>query len=83
MPLPQPVQEKLDELNQIVEQYPIKIPVEIAAKFLGWDKSCLRRSVDQGKAPFAVGCDNGKYGNRSACIPTATFYFWYTNSIVV
>ena len=75
--LPKPVQDKLDELQQIVNEHPARIPVIKAAKLLGMDQSLLRRAVDQCKVPFAIGCDNGKYGNRQTYIPTAPFYFWY------
>lgn len=77
MKIPQPIQIKINDLEHLVQEYPNKIPVEAAAKFLGMDAQCLRRSIDQGKAPFAIGCNNGIHGNRYAHIPTATFYFWY------
>ena len=82
MKLPEPIKNKLTELNQLVEQYPLKIPVNAAAKFLDMDAQCLRRAIDQCKVPFALGCNNGKYGNRSAHIPTAAFFFWYTAPLI-
>lgn len=80
--MPIPVKEKIAELENLVAEYPFKIPVNAAAKFLNMDADCLRRSIDQAKCPFAIGCDNGKYGNRYAHIPTAAFYFWYMAPLV-
>lgn len=80
--MPDRVAEKLDELDELCEKYPDKIPVNAAAKFLCMDANVLRRSIDQCKCPFAIGCDNGPLGNRYSHIPTATFYFWYTAPLV-
>lgn len=80
--IPNPVLTKLEELQTLVDKYPLKIPVNEAAKFLGMDADCLRRAADQGKLPFAIGCNNGKYGNRYTHIPTPTLYFWYVAPLV-
>lgn len=75
--LPLPILVKLDELERLVEQYPLKIPTKEAANFLEMDYQCLIRAIDQGKVPFGIGWDNGQYSNRHTHIPTAPFYFWY------
>ena len=80
--IPQPIADKLKELEQLVEAHPLKIPTQKVAKFLGMDYPCLMRAIDQCKVPFAIGCDNGKYGNRYTYIPTATFYFWYAAPLI-
>lgn len=82
MEIPSIVQAKLNELKNLVDKYPDKIPVNAAAKFLNMDADCLRRSIDQNKCAFGIGCNNGKYGNRYAHIPTAVFYFWYMSPIL-
>lgn len=80
--IPEPIEAKLDELGELVKKYPQKIPSGELAKFLGMDKECLRRAIEQNKVPFAIGCDTGKYGNRYFHIPTATFYFWYVSPLM-
>lgn len=74
--MPPIIQEKMDQLNKLIEQYPNKIPTIKAAKFLGMDIECLRRAIEQGKVPFALGCDNDIYGNRYTYISTLKFYLW-------
>lgn len=70
---------KIDELNKMVEQYPEKIPVEKAAKFLGIDKDVLRRILSSGKCPFGFGIEApGAYRRGVSCIPTTVFYLWIT-----
>lgn len=79
MSTPNIIINKIDELNQIVEQYPEKIPVEKAAKFLGIDKDVLRRILSSGKCPFGFGIEApGAYRRGASCIPTMAFYLWIT-----
>ena len=81
--LPKNIQERIAELDEIIEMYPKKIPVTTAAKFLGMDVECMRRGIEQGKFPFALGCDNDIYGNRYAYISSVTFYLWFLSPIII
>lgn len=74
--MPHEIQNRIKELNKLIENYPQKIPVVKVAKYLGMDVECLRRAIEQGKVPFALGCDNELYGNRYAYISSLTFYLW-------
>ena len=73
--LPSVITERIKELNHLVDEYPYKIPTDKVAKFLKMDIECLKRSIEQNKAPFALGCDN-QYGNRYSYISSLTFYLW-------
>ncbi len=74
--LPFTIQERIHQLNKLIEEYPSKIPTVKVAKFLGMDIDCLRRGIEQGKIPFALGCDNDTYGNRYTYVSSLTFYLW-------
>ena len=77
--LPTPIQTKLDELYALVDRYPIKMPMTVVAEFLDMNESGLMTALTRGSAPFGFGYQKTDGGNRVAVIPTATFYFWYTN----
>ena len=79
--IPTPIKEKLSELNKLVEQYPLTIPVIVAANFLGMDKDSLRACLFTGNCPFGVGWVQHLKSNRAFCIPTVPFYLWYTQGI--
>lgn len=76
MEKPQAIIDRENELIDICNQYPRSIPPEVAAKFCGMDKDCLRESIDQGKCRFGIGGKNGLQGNRFCKIPTLAFYNW-------
>ena len=80
--LPEEMRNEICELDKLIKKYPKKIPTDEAAKYLGMDKSCLRRVIEQGKAPFALGCDNGEYGNRYSYVSTLTFYLWCLSPVL-
>lgn len=80
--LPNEIRCKIDELNEIISQHPKKIPTTKVAKFLGIDIECLRRGIEQGSIPFALGCDNDKFGNRYTYVSAITFYLWYLAPII-
>ena len=81
--IPKILQERIGELNNLVEKHPNKIPTTTAAKFLGMDVECLKRAIEQGKVPFAIGCTNNEvYGNRYTYISTLTFYLWCMSPII-
>ena len=80
--LPPVIQNKIDELETLIQKYPNKIPTTVVAKFLGMDIECLRRGIEQGSIPFALGCNNDKYGNRYTYVSTTTFYLWYIAPLI-
>ena len=80
--MPKTIQDKINELEQLVYEYPNKIPTVKAAKFLGMDIECLRRGIEQGVIPFALGCNNDKFGNRYTYISSPTFYLWYLSPLI-
>lgn len=75
--LPEVIQSRIETLEKLVEQHPYKLPTTKVAKFLGMDIECLRRGIEQGTIPFALGCDNDKFGNRYTYVSTITFYLWF------
>lgn len=80
--LPIIIQKRIQELDELIKQYPKKIPTTKVSKFLGMDIECLRRGIEQGTIPFALGCDNDKLGNRYTYISSVTFYLWFVASII-
>lgn len=78
MTAPESMKERLRLLHEICEKYPIYIPTDVCADYMGMDVNCLRESINQGKCKFAVGGQNGARGNRFAKIPTLAFYNFIT-----
>lgn len=63
-------------LSQLVEQYPMYIPVLAAAELLHIKPEGLRASIEQGRCPFGF-C--WSLGDRMAYkVPTLTFVRWFT-----
>ena len=77
--LPKPITDKLTALDALVERYPNKLPLTVAADFLEMNVDGLMAALLRGNAPFGFGYQKTDGGNRVAVIPSATFYFWYTN----
>lgn len=66
-----------DALSQAVEQYPLYMPVVVAAQLLHLKPEALRASIDQGRCPFGF-C--WQLGDRTSYkIPTLTLVQWLTN----
>lgn len=80
--LPQAIQNRLRELEELIEMYPLKIPTTKVAKYLGMDIECLRRAIEQNKIPFALGCDSDKLGNRYTYVSSLTFYLWVVSPMI-
>lgn len=80
--LPANIRGKISELDKLIDKYPKKIPTVQIAKFLGMDIECLRRGIEQGTIPFALGCNNDEYGNRYSYVSSVTFYLWYLSPIL-
>lgn len=73
---PASITHQLNELQELVERHPTSIPVTAVARFLGIKSEGLRNSMMRGTCPFGL---SWKLGDRAAfCIPTPTFYAWYT-----
>jgi len=70
---------KINELNNLITEYPISIPLEKAAAFLNTDGESLKAAIQQGKCSFAYCWQKTIKGYRAFKIPTVTFYLWYTN----
>lgn len=63
-------------LNELIAQHPIYIPIPAAAEFLHMGPDALRASIEQGRCPFGF---SWKMGDRSGYkIPTITFVSWLT-----
>lgn len=64
----------MEELTKIIEQYPVCVPVPVAAAFVGVSPQCLRASIEQNRCPFGF---SWKLGDRSGYkIPTLAFAAW-------
>lgn len=70
------LQEQLDEVMDRDNDPCVRI--EDAAKLIGADVECLRRSIYNGTCPFGVGYGGTKARNGYAKIPKLTFYNWVT-----
>lgn len=68
-----------EELQALVTEHPIYIPVAAAASFLHIKPEALRASIDQGHCPFGF---SWKLGDRAGYkIPTITFMSWLTKGV--
>ena len=72
---------RMDAVSDLIERYPLYIPVIAAAEFLHVGAEALRASIEQGKCPFGI-C--WRLGDRMAYkLPTLTFVCWVTCSPTV
>ena len=72
---------RMDAVSDLIERYPLYIPVIAAAEFLHVGAEALRASIEQGKCPFGF-C--WRLGDRMAYkLPTLTFVCWVTCSPIV
>lgn len=70
------MKDNLTALSQLVEQYPLYIPVVEAAALLHTTPASLRASMEQGRCPFGF---SWQLGDRAGFkIPTITFVNWLT-----
>lgn len=81
--IPQSILNRHQDLNALVEENPIRIPVKKAAQFIGIHEDTLREMIDEGRCPFALGMQKSKYRNRYTVIPTYNFYMWQTQWALV
>lgn len=76
--IPQPILDKMEELNQLIELYPNYIPLPQCASFLGMDADGLRRAIELNQCSFGISWQRPGAANRAFKIPTLTFTAWYT-----
>lgn len=79
--IPKPIAERLHELDRLVDDNPISIPLEAVASFLHMDGESLKASIDSGNCKFALGWKKNVKGYRAYKIPTVTFYRWYRGDL--
>lgn len=77
--IPDPVSERVGELNDLIEKYPIDIPVKECAGFLHMGYDSLRAFLEQSPNSFGMCWKNG--ANRAFSIPATKFYLWYMNNL--
>lgn len=66
----------MEELEKIIDEYPICVPVSVVAAYLKMSPQCLRASMDQNRCPFGFGW---KLGDRNGYkIPTVSLVSWLT-----
>ena len=74
------IKQKLAELERIVREHPLKIPLEVAADFLGIGREGLMAALMRGNAPFGFAYQKQDGGYRVPVIPSVSFYLWYCNT---
>lgn len=79
--VPQPILNKMSELNQLIVAYPDYIPLPKCATFLGMDDDGLRRAIETNQCPFGLAWQRPHAANRGFKIPSLTFWSWYTKGI--
>ena len=79
--MPKPIEDKLEQLNVLVNEHPLFIPLPATATFLGMDAEGLRSSIEKGQCPFGLGWQKNLRGNKAFKIPTVPFYLWYTQGV--
>lgn len=67
---------RIDELKKLCQEYPVCIPVRVAAKFIGVAEDCLRAAMDQNRCPFGFSWRLGDRGGYK--ISTLAFASWHT-----
>lgn len=76
----QVIQERINQLDRIVSEYPTHIPVNVAASYCGTNPDSLRQAIRGGTCPFGYMWNQG--ARDSFCIPTPKFYLWITGGTV-
>lgn len=74
------IKKKLQELEELVNNHPLTIPLSKASKFIGMNEEGLKAALMRGNAPFGFGYQKEDGGYRVLVIPTVPFYLWYTNT---
>ncbi len=79
MNFPEPIQQRLTELDEITRTYPFEIPLAVAAEFLHISTPSLRAYL-QTNNTFGMVWRKDNKANCGYHISTLTFYLWVTNS---
>ena len=74
------IKERLARLSEIVREHPVKLPLRVAAEFLGMNEEALKSALMRGNAPFGFAYQLKDGGYRVPIIPTTLFYLWFTNT---
>lgn len=77
--LPKIITDRIALLEELVEKYPLKIPLAAAAEFLDMNADGLMAALMRGNTPFGFAYQKQDGAYRVPVIPTATFYLWYMN----
>ena len=81
LPILSCITEKIQQLNQLVEQYPDAIPLPVVARFMGVADEGLRAYIDNTPNAFGISWKRMGAVNRAYKIPTIRFYAWYRNGL--
>ena len=63
------------KIEELIKEYPVSIPTDVAAKFLGINPASMRAIMNDGTVGLSWKKD-GKL-NRGFFLPTAHFLRWY------
>lgn len=74
------IKNKLRELEALMNEYPLKLPLVKVAEFLGMNEDGLKAALVRGNVPFGFGYQKADNGYRVFVIPSVPFYCWYTNT---
>ena len=74
------VKKKLLELEKLMQEYPLKLPLIKVAQFLGMNEEGLKAALTRGNVPFGFGYQKTDGGYRVFVIPSVPFYLWYTHT---
>jgi hypothetical protein len=80
--IPESIEIRYNQLVELCEEYPLKIPLDKAAKFLNMEEEGLRSSIEQGRCQFGLCVQKNKNANRAFTINTIAFYSWVTGGAV-
>ena len=80
--VPQPILNKMEELNRLVDENPNFIPLPKCATFLSMDEDGLRRAIENRQCEFGLAWQRPNAANRAFKIPTLTFVAWYTKGVM-
>lgn len=74
------IKKQLTKLLDLVEKYPVKMPLSVVAEFLEMNEEGLKAGLMRGNVPFGFGYQKDDGGYRVFVIPSVPFYLWYTNT---
>ena len=74
------IKKQLTKLLDLVEKYPVKMPLSVVAEFLGMNEAGLKAGLMRGNIPFGFAYQKDDGGYRVNVIPTVKFYLGYTNT---